>query len=236
MDFVNNLALARPADGLTSRVYEDERVPLNAVYIASFTVLPFFLDIQGRSATETSLFLTPRPLALAVGSYASGRLLARKAPPILLIALGTTSLAGSLLVFAFLSESSPYAEHVLLGLLIAGLGFGFAVPSVTFVLSNAAPTQEMARIGGLVALADSLSFSLGVALMLACVEGAGGVEDVDAITFSFLVACLVACSAFVGVAVMLGDYLSKREPKALVNSTESDPLLDPGREESVRKV
>lgn len=128
----------------------------------SIFFIPLFVQgVQGSSATNSGLILTPLMLTSIVGSIVSGQLVSRLGKYKWLAILGMIiSVAGTLLLVR-LSVTSGNTD-VLLAMLVLGLGMGFGMSLYTLIVQNALPGkigQSTAAltffrsIGGTIALA-----------------------------------------------------------------------------------
>jgi MFS transporter, DHA2 family, multidrug resistance protein len=147
-----------------------------ATSIASFcsqmlalTAIPlYFADRFGYSATEIGLMMTPWPIAVAVASPISGRLVDRHAAG-LLCGIGLVLLAIGLGVLAMLPDH-PTRLDVVWRMVLAGCGFGlFQTPNNRTMIA-AAPRERSGGASGMQAIARALGMTTGSTLVALCLS------------------------------------------------------------------
>ena len=135
-----------------------------AAQILSYVSLPFlFQSTLGRSPLATGLLMTPWPLLVAVAAPISGRLLSRYRPSIL-ASLGLVALAIGLFLLAALPDR-PADWDIAWRMGLCGIGFGFFQTPNNMVLMTSGPADRSGAASGMVALARTLGWSLGSALV-----------------------------------------------------------------------
>ena len=135
-----------------------------AAQILAYIALPFLLQtVLHRSAVETGLLVTPWPLLVACAAPIAGRLSARY-PASILGSLGLAVLTVGLLLLATLPPS-PADWTVALRMAICGAGFGFFQTPNNTTLMTAGPPARSGAAGGLVAVARTVGWCLGAALV-----------------------------------------------------------------------
>jgi len=126
--------------------------------------LPLFMQgVMGVSATQSGTLLTPMMLGTVTGSFVGGqmtyRLKSYKIPGIMGAVLVTAGMA----VFATLDQSAVRL-HVVIGMVMAGLGMGFQLPVYTVAVQNAAPRAQMGAATASTTFFRSVGSTLGVAV------------------------------------------------------------------------
>jgi len=134
-----------------------------AAQTGAFVAMPFYLHhVMARDTLTVGVLLSAWPLAAAIMAPISGRLSERHSAA-LLCALGA---AAMMLGMAWLLWLSPDASNaaIMLGMAVAGLGFGcFQTPNNRAMLF-AAPRARSSAAGGLQATTRVFGQSLGTAL------------------------------------------------------------------------
>ncbi len=105
--------------------------------------LPLFMQgVLGVSATQSGTLMTPMLLGAVSGSFVGGQMTYRfrsyKVPGV----LGSIVVTGGMSIFAFMDASTP-PVHVVLGMILAGLGMGLLQPVYTVAVQNVAPRAQM---------------------------------------------------------------------------------------------
>ncbi len=159
-----------------------------AAQILAYVSLPFlFQTTMHRSAVATGLLVTPWPLLVAVAAPVAGRLSARY-PAAVLGSIGLTMLASGLALLALL-PAAPADWDIAWRMGVCGIGFGFYQTPNNLAMMTAGPPDRTGAASGMVAVARTVGWSLGSALVALIFEvrGAGGA-----------VGCLVAGAVIAG--------------------------------------
>ncbi len=128
-----------------------------------FVALPFHLQDLGRSQVETGFLMTPWPIAVAIAAPSSARLLARMSTSAL-CALGAGLMAAGLGFLALLPAGAS-THAIVVGMFVAGAGFGlFQTPNNRAML-GAAPLTRSGAAGGMQSTARLFGQSLGAAIV-----------------------------------------------------------------------
>ncbi len=146
-----------------------------AAQILAYVSLPFlFQTTMHRSAVATGLLVTPWPLLVAVAAPVAGRLTARY-PASVLGSVGLAVLAAGLALLAVL-PAAPSDWDVAWRMGICGLGFGFYQTPNNMAMMTAGPAERTGAASGMVAVARTVGWSLGSALVALIFElrGPGG--------------------------------------------------------------
>ncbi|MGY2127727.1 DHA2 family efflux MFS transporter permease subunit [Blastococcus sp. SYSU DS0617] len=155
----------------------------------------------GLSAAEAGIALVPGPALAALTAVPAGRLGAR-------IGCGPVAAAGTAL-FAlgsvwWLTQVGPeaaYASDFLPGQLLTGVGVGLTLTNLSAAASSSLPPAALATGTATFGASRQLGATLGVALLLAVVAGAGG--ELPGADRGWLLIALVAATASL-LALALG--------------------------------
>ena len=164
-----------------------------AAQILAYVSLPFlFQVVMGRTAVATGLLVTPWPLLVAVAAPVAGRLSARY-PAAVLGSAGLAVLFAGLLLLAAM-PAAPADWDVAWRMGVCGVGFGFYQTPNNLTLMTAGPPERSGAASGMVAVARTVGWSLGSALvaLIFGLLGAGGART-----------CLYAGAAFAGVGAVV---------------------------------
>ena len=135
-----------------------------AAQILAYLSLPFlFQVVMHRSAVATGLLVTPWPLAVVVAAPLAGRLSSRY-PAAVLGSLGLAVLASGLLLLATM-PTVPADWDVVWRMGICGIGFGFYQTPNNITLMTAGPPERSGAASGMVAVARTVGWSLGSAVV-----------------------------------------------------------------------
>ena len=116
-----------------------------------------------RSAVATGFLVTPWPLLVAVAAPVAGRLSARY-PASVLGSMGLAVLCAGLLLLAAM-PSAPADWDVAWRMGLCGIGFGFYQTPNNLTLMTAGPPERSGAASGMVAVARTVGWSLGSALV-----------------------------------------------------------------------
>ena len=189
------------------------RIPLFALSVATsicsysaqilaYVSLPFlFQSVMHRSAVATGLLVTPWPLLVAVAAPIAGRLTPRY-PAAILGSIGLSVLALGLVLLATM-PTLPADWDVAWRMAICGVGFGFYQTPNNVTLMTAGPPDRNSAASGMVAVARTVGWSLGSALV-ALIFGVLG--SAGAIT------CLWVGAGFASVGAMVSVSRRGRRP------------------------
>ena len=135
-----------------------------AAQILAYVSLPFlFQATMHRSATATGLLVTPWPLLVAVAAPVAGRLSSRY-PAAVLGSAGMLVLAVGLVLLATM-PAAPADWDIAWRMGVCGLGFGFFQTPNNLTLMTAGPVSRSGAAGGMLAVARTLGWSFGAALV-----------------------------------------------------------------------
>lgn len=135
-----------------------------AAQILAYVSLPFlFQVVMHRTAVATGLLVTPWPLAVVIAAPMAGRLSSRY-PAAVLGSLGLAVLASGLLLLATM-PAVPADWDVAWRMAICGTGFGFYQTPNNITLMTAGPPDRSGAASGMVAVARTVGWSLGSAVV-----------------------------------------------------------------------
>jgi EmrB/QacA subfamily drug resistance transporter len=125
---------------------------------------PLFMQgVLNVSATQSGTLLTPMMLGTVCGTFLGGqatyRLKGYKIPGV----LGSTLVAVGMLAFAQMTPTTPHS-HVLVGMVLAGLGMGLLMPVYTVAVQNVAPRHQMGAATASTTFFRSIGSTVGVAV------------------------------------------------------------------------
>jgi MFS family permease len=130
----------------------------------SFVVSVFLQEVRGYSAIKTGVIFTAATLGILFSSLAAERLAKRYAQRTLIVAGFVVTLAGIVLLLAFVRASSDSVFAFVPGLALVGLGLGgMLTPSVNVVQSSF-PEALQGEISGLSRSISNLGSSFGTAI------------------------------------------------------------------------
>jgi EmrB/QacA subfamily drug resistance transporter len=165
----------------------------------------YLQNVLGWGPLTTGLAFIPLAVSAGIGAHASGHLIAKHGV--------RTPLTGAFLVGAtgmFLLSRVPehgtYLGDVLPGMLVAGLGLGVAVVTVSMSVLTGARAEEAGMLSGLNSTGHEIGGTLGIAIFSTIAAGSGailGTQAASGISHAFLVAASVATLAsLVSLAVL----------------------------------
>ena len=166
----------------------------------------------------TGLAFIPLALAAGVGAHAAGHIVSRHGVRGPLAGAFVLAAAGMALL-AKVGETGSYVRDVLPGMLIAGLGLGVAVVSVSIAILTGAREDETGMISGLNATGHEIGGTVGIAMFSAIAAGTGilaGPQAASGISHAFIAAALLASVAS-AVALAVLPRARSFVPKLLSN-------------------
>ena len=164
-----------------------------AAQILAYVSLPFlFQTVMHRSDVATGLLVTPWPVLVAFAAPVAGRLSARY-PAAILGSIGMTVLCTGLLLLTFM-PAAPADWDVAWRMGICGIGFGFYQTPNNITLMTAGPPERSSAASGMVAVARTVGWSLGSALvaLIFGVQGGTGATTCLAVGAGFAAVGAVA--------------------------------------------
>ncbi len=193
------------------------RTALTFSYMGAFMILPYLLkELWHLSALAISALLVWRPLAMGITGPLAGRLSARFGAARLVL-WGGYCIFVSAAALLWLDER-PNPLLLGLGLAIAGVGLGLCAPGSVAVVVERVGSEMLGTVSSLMTLTSTLANALGMAVMFAVVEAAGGVRAPEAYHASFLVGTAVSL-----VGVVCAHFLLARVQAAPRGGTLDAP-------------
>ncbi len=185
--------------------------------------LPLYFQVaQGVSATQAGTLLIPMLLGLVLGAIVGGQLLSRTGGRYrLLVVTSTALMAGGMYLFSTLSDGGGFAQSspILfsqLYLVITALGFGSVVATLSVVVQNAVPYQNLGVATAALQFCRSLGGMMGLA-----VTGVVMVQNFRA-----------------GIEAVVPDDVRAGLPEGLLDAVKEDPraVLDPATAQALRET
>ncbi|MDA8345496.1 MAG: MDR family MFS transporter [Thermaerobacter sp.] len=137
-----------------------------AAFLGALLFLPFYLvQVQGISATDSGLSLTPLTLGVVVGSFVTGQLASRLGRYKGLLIVGLIWLTASLYVFHLLLTLHTPLWQIWLVMVLIGLGMGPGMPTYTLAVQNAVPVNRLGQASSGAQFFRQIGSALGAALM-----------------------------------------------------------------------
>lgn len=165
----------------------------------------YLQTVLGWGPLATGLAFIPLAVAAGIGAHASGHIVSKHgvrgplAGAFLVAATGMTLLAHA-------GENGSYVRDVLPGMLVAGLGLGVAVVSVSIAILTGAREGETGMISGLNSTGHEIGGTVGIAIFSTIAAGSGaiaGPQAASGIAHAFVAAGLLATVAsLVALAVL----------------------------------
>ena len=125
--------------------------------------LPLFMQgVLGVSATQSGNLLTPLMMGAVVGSFVSGQTVSRTGKYKAMAIAGSVLIAVGMILFARMDPSTT-RTYVAFGMIVAGLGMGFAQPVYTVAVQNVAPRHQMGTATSSTIFFRSIGSTVGVA-------------------------------------------------------------------------
>jgi DHA2 family multidrug resistance protein-like MFS transporter len=170
--------------------------------ILAYVSLPFLFEtVMHRSQTATGFLVTPWPAMIFIAAPLGGRLVQRYSAA-LLSSLGLVCLATGLVLLATM-PAAPSDLDIGWRMALCGLGFGFyQTPNNTTVMT-AGPLSRSGAAGGMLAVARTLGWCLGSALVTLIFSLAH-----DSATLRCLE--LAACFAALGAVFSVSRFSARR--------------------------
>jgi MFS family permease len=198
------------------------RIALTFSYMGAFMTLPYLLkEVWRFTALASSLLLIWRPLAMGLTGPFAGRLVYRFGAARLVVWGGYCIFVATAAFLAL--EGTPNQALVILGLALAGTGLGLCAPGSVAVVTERVGSDLIGTVSAIMTLASSLANALGMAVMFAVVEAAGGVRDPAAYRTSFAVGTVVAA-----LGVFAAHALRQTAPHRPSRAKPEPPLAASG--------
>jgi EmrB/QacA subfamily drug resistance transporter len=183
----------------------------SGVLFGSFLLSSMYLqNVLDTGALATGLAFLPFAVAIAGGVHAAGHLIQHAGVRIPLAGGFAVTAAGMLLLSGVSSDGS-YLADVLPGMLVAGIGLGVILVSVSVAVLTGAREEESGMLSGLNTTGHEVGGSIGVAVLATIATGAVGgaagpaaaAELANGIGNAFLAAGIIAgVSSLIALAVL----------------------------------
>jgi EmrB/QacA subfamily drug resistance transporter len=165
----------------------------------------YLQSVLGWGPLSTGLAFIPLALAAGVGAHAAGHIVGKHGVRGPLAGAFLVAAAGMTLL-AHVGENGSYLRDVLPGMLVAGLGLGIAVVSVSIAVLTGAREDETGMISGLNSTGHEIGGTVGIAVFTTIAAGSGalaGPQAASGIAHAFIAAGLLASVAsLVALAVL----------------------------------
>ena len=170
----------------------------------AFFVLPLFLQ-SGRhlSAVRTGTWLLPAGVMAFIGGGIGGRL-SRRFGPKYVITIGLTAEAIGIFLYVAAFSSSTTFLALLPGLMLHGIGIGFATSQLTNVVLSDIPPHKAGSASGAAGMVRQVGTALGIALI--------GAIFVSRATGHSIASASRYAVTFAGGVVTLGAFISLLVP------------------------
>jgi EmrB/QacA subfamily drug resistance transporter len=174
----------------------------SAIFFAALLYLPQFMSKNlGFSAMGSGAGLLPMMGTFMVTSFIAGRLYERLGPKVI-VTLGAVLLGAGMILLSSISASTTY-DHLILGMVVLGMGVGLFYSSVTTAAITALDPSEASLAGAIVYMFQIAGGSIGVGFNTAIVVSASSMPA--GIHVAFLVDGILAmCSAAVALLFVGG--------------------------------
>ncbi|HSO01467.1 MAG TPA: MFS transporter [Gaiellaceae bacterium] len=178
----------------------------------------YLQNVLGMGPLATGLAFVPLALSAGIGAHVAGHAVGNHgvrgplAGSFLVAAAGMTLLA-------HVGENGSYVRDVLPGMLVAGLGLGVAVVSVSIAILTGAREDETGMISGLNSTGHEIGGTVGIAIFSTIAAGSGAVAGPQAasgIAHAFVAAGLLAGVASL-VALVVLPHARHFVPKLRLN-------------------
>src|SRR4051812_26523842 len=166
----------------------------------------YLQGVLGMGPLATGLSFIPLAVAAGIGAHLAGHLVANHGVRGPLAGAFLVGAAGMLLLSRVPTDGS-YLSDVLPGMLVAGLGLGVAVVTVSVAILTGSRAEEAGMLSGLNSTGHEIGGTLGIAIFSTIAAGASGAilgpHAASGIGHAFLVAALVATlGSLVAIAVL----------------------------------
>jgi EmrB/QacA subfamily drug resistance transporter len=166
----------------------------------------YLQGVLGMGPLATGFSFIPLAVAAGIGAHLAGHLIARHGVRGPLAGAFLVGAAGMLLL-SRVPETGSYLSDVLPGMLVAGIGLGVAVVTVSVAILTGSRAEEAGMLSGLNSTGHEIGGTLGIAIFSTIAAGASGAilgpHAASGIGHAFVVAALVATlGSLVAIAVL----------------------------------
>jgi EmrB/QacA subfamily drug resistance transporter len=178
----------------------------------------YLQNVLGMGPLRTGLAFIPLALSAGIGAHMASHLIARhgvRGP--LAGAFGVAAVGMALL--AHVGANGTYVRNVLPGMLVAGIGLGVAVVTVSIAILTGTREDESGMISGLNSTGHEIGGTIGIAVFSTIAAGATGALGTDAasgISHAFVAAGIVTSLASL-IALALLPHAREFVPKLRLN-------------------
>jgi len=165
----------------------------------------YLQNVLGMGPLTTGLAFIPLALSAGVGAHAAGHITSKhgvRGP----LAVAFLIAAAGMTLLAHVGENGSYLRDVLPGMLVAGVGLGVAVVSVSIAILTGAREDETGMISGLNSTGHEIGGTVGVAIFSTIAAGSGalaGPQAASGIANAFIAAgVLASVASLVALAVL----------------------------------
>ncbi len=139
-------------------------VLLSAGMFGAIAFLPLFVQVvQGQSATNSGLVITPMMLGFMVSSLIGGQLLSRTGRYKILALVGFAIAACGMFLLSRMGIGTSNSELVR-NMVITGLGIGVMMSLFTIVVQNAFPFRQLGEVTATLSFFRQMGSTIGLAL------------------------------------------------------------------------
>lgn len=197
-------------------------IGLALVYFAAFTSIFFVISILwqtglGHTALDAGLVLLPFAIGSIAASLASDRLARSLGRTVLALGalLVTVGLGWTWLLLRIVTPADLTAWHLLVPLLIAGLGNGaFIAPNTAFIIATV-ERPEAGAASGVVATAQRIGSAIGIAVVGSVLFGQLGAIQADRLSrYAQATATALAISTALSFAALLLVFVLPRHEQS----------------------
>ena len=165
----------------------------------------YLQNVLGMGPLSTGLAFIPLALAAGVGAHAAGHIVGNHGVRGPLVGAFLVTAAGMTLL-AHVGEHGSYLRDVLPGMLVAGVGLGVAIVSVSIAILTGSLEDETGMISGLNSTGHEIGGTIGIAIFSTIAAGSGalaGPQAASGIAHAFVAAgVLASVASLVALAVL----------------------------------
>ncbi len=188
-----------------------------ALFGSLFFLTQYLQFVLGYSALEAGIRVAPLALVLMISAPASGRLTGRFGNKVL-VAAGMTIVAGGLWFMGTLTIASGYS-HVVVSLVILGLGMGTAMVPATESIMGSLPLAKAGLGSAMNDTTRQVGGALGVAILGSIFASAYATNIATSLRGQPATA-VAAASDSVGAAIALGERIGGAPGAAIVTAAK----------------
>src|SRR4029079_7061936 len=162
----------------------------------------YLQNVLGWGPLTTGLAFIPLALSAGIGAHAAGHLVAKRGVRVPLAGACAVGALGMILL-SRVGEDGTYVRDVLPGMLVAGVGLGVAVVTVSMAILAGTRVEEAGMLSGLNSTGHEIGGTLGIAIFSTIAAGSGAILGLhaasgisDASMFGALLAPLASIVAY----------------------------------------